>query len=108
MVAVYEDVTANNITRSTSSEYTASTYGGIYALKSNTYIVAVNGTKGNWFGAIGCWNIWSGGLPGINGYAITTGYIDLYLRVDNLGPQDIDHAKITKYGFSLGKSLTEF
>ena len=85
MATTYEDVTVDKITRITTSSYINpnNNYAGIYVLNSNTYIVCANGTKGNWFCALGCWSVWNNGLPGYNGKAITTGYIDLYLRVDN-------------------------
>lgn len=81
----YENVTVDKITRITTSGYInpGNNYAGIYAMNSSTYIVCANGSKGNWFCALGCWTVWNNGLPGYNGKAITTGYIDLYLRVDN-------------------------
>ena len=93
MVASYEDVDATDITKITSTGYTTpgTTYGGIYKCSNNSsqtevraYLLANNGTIGNWWGAIGSWTAYSGGIPGYNGKIITTGYIDLYLRVDNL------------------------
>lgn len=71
-----------NVTKITTSGYsTASSYGGAYILNSNTYICINNGTNGNWFGAFGCWGVFGGGIPGYGGSAVTTGYMDLYLRV---------------------------
>ena len=82
--AVFGDVDAADVTKITTSGYsTHSSYGGIYKLNNNSYFVANNGSNGNWFGALGCWNAWNGGIPGYAGVAITSGYIDLYLRVDN-------------------------
>ena len=84
LTAVFEDVDAADVTKITTSGYsTHSSYGGIYILNSNTYFVANNSTKGNWFGALGAWGTWNNGIPGYGGVAITSGYIDLYLRVDN-------------------------
>lgn len=80
----FEDVDAADVTKITTAGYsTDSRYGGIYKLNSNTYFVANNSNKGNWFGALGCWGTWNNGIPGYAGVAITTGFIDLYLRIDN-------------------------
>lgn len=80
----FEDVDSADVTKITTAGYsTSSSYGGIYKLNSNTYFVANNSTKGNWFGALGCWGTWNNGIPGYAGVAITTGFIDLYLRIDN-------------------------
>ena len=84
--AVYEDVTIDKITRVTTSGYInpGNNYAGIYKHNSNTYIVCANGTKGNWFCALGNWTLYQGGMPVYNGKVSTTGYLDLYIRVDNL------------------------
>jgi hypothetical protein len=82
MVAVYEDVAANLITRVTTTGYTNFSWGGIYAHKAQTYFCANNGTKGNWWGAIGTWQLHQEGIPGWT-TIIKSGYQDLYLRVDN-------------------------
>lgn len=86
MKATFEQTKAANITKITNG-YTASgsSYGGVHMLNGPTYLVGNNGTNGNWFGAIGCWSKWNDGLPGYNGVCISTGYIDLYYRVDNIG-----------------------
>ena len=88
-VAVYEDVVAAAVTKYTAADgYTNmnSTYGGIYKFNTNnTYYVMTNGTKGNWYGAIGAWNAWNGGIPGINNTAVKDGgHLDLYIRIDNV------------------------
>jgi hypothetical protein len=82
--AVFEDVDAADVTKITTTGYSNhSSYGGIYKFGSNTYFVANNSNKGNWWGALGCWTAISGGIPGYGGAIIKTGYIDLYLRIDN-------------------------
>lgn len=87
-VAVYEDVVASAVTKYTAADgYTDmnASHGGIYKFNSNTYYVMTNGTKGNWFGAIGAWNAWNGGIPGINSTAVKDGgHLDLYIRIDNV------------------------
>lgn len=83
MLGSYADVapTSSNIVKNTSSGY-STTSGGIYKLNSNTYLVVANQNNGNWFGAIGAWSEYQGGIPGYPNTAITTGYMDLYLRID--------------------------
>lgn len=84
MTCGYADVLASKITRNTSSGYSTNGYGGLWKKNGSTYLAAENGTNGsNWMGAMGSWTAWSGGIPGW-GSAITTGYMDLYARVDNV------------------------
>ncbi len=83
MTCAFGDVDVADVTINTSSGYTALTnYGGIYYKNSSTYLCVNNGNSGNWMGAVGSWSAWSGGIPGW-GKAVTSGYLDLYLRVDN-------------------------
>lgn len=87
-VTTYSDVAPGNITKYGSSQGysdSGSNYGGVFKFNENSYFVCHNGSPTNWFGALGCWNAWSGGIPGYNGVAIKDGgYIDLFLRVDNV------------------------
>lgn len=77
--------------------YTSTSYGGLYCMKnSNTYLAANNGTSGNWWGAVGASAAHAGGIPGWNGQAITTGYMDVYLRVDNV---NLDISSLTDTNF---------
>jgi len=83
-VAVFGDVDPADVTKITTSGYSNNTsYGGIYKKNANAYFTANNGTSNNWWGAIGSWTDYSGGLPGYAQTKITTGYIDLYIRIDN-------------------------
>ena len=91
----FEATKAANVTKITTSGYSnPSSYGGCYILNSNnTYLCCNNGTNGNWFGAFGCKVLYQGGLPGYAGVIVTTGYLDLYLRIDsksNLSQTSID------------------
>ena len=80
--ATYETVKRANITNNTSSGYNISSVsGGLYKLNSNTYFVICNASNGNWFGALGCWGSYNGGIPGFPNTTVTSGYIDLYYRV---------------------------
>lgn len=90
MTATHPQVAANLITRNTSSAYTQFSIGGLYKKNSNVYISSNTGGASSWWGGIGCFNnTYQGGIPGFGGVSntdnvITTGYIDLYLRIDNL------------------------
>ena len=83
MTCAFGDVDVADVSINTSSGYsTITNYGGIYKKVASTYLCVNNAASGNWIGAIGCWAAWSGGIPGWGG-AVTSGYMDLYLRVDN-------------------------
>ena len=83
MTCAFGDVDVADVTIVSTSGYTVlSNYGGIYYKNSSTYLCVNNANSGNWMGAVGSWTAWSGGIPGW-GKAVTTGYLDLYLRVDN-------------------------
>ena len=86
LTATYADVAAASITKNSSNGYAtaASSYGGIYLKNSRAYLLANNGNSSNWYGAIGSWTGYQGGIPGYNGATITTGGIDIYVRIDNL------------------------
>lgn len=83
--AVYADVSSANVTKITTSGYTnVSSAGGLYKHNSNTFFVINNGTSGNWYGAIGSWTAWNNGIPAYPSTgAVISGYMDLYLRLDN-------------------------
>lgn len=93
--AAFADVAAANITKNTSSGYTNWGTGGLYKINSgNTYLCTNNGTNGNWWGAVGKYSIYQGGTPGWNGTLVTTGAIDVFVRVDSVA----HGAKIYKVG----------
>lgn len=80
----FNDTKAANVTKITTAGYSNNANaGGIYKMNSNTYLVINNSVSGNWFGAVGSWNAHEGGIPGYPNTVITTGYMDLYLRIDN-------------------------
>lgn len=83
MTATFDQTTASNVTVNTSTGYTSGQGGLYYNNGTNSYLVRNNGTNGNWWGSVGCWTNWNGGIPGFGGATVTTGYVDLYLRVDN-------------------------
>lgn len=98
MTATYAQTTNANVTVNKTSGYSYSdSYGGMYKLNSSTYLTVNNGTNGNWFGATGCWSHWNNGIPGVLGKAVTTGYMDLYYRIDT---EKINDLKIFSNGIS--------
>lgn len=99
MTATYDDVTNDKIKRISDSR--RSRDGGIYHVNAfNTYFITNNGTRNNWHGAIGSWTQYSNRCPGWNNQVVTTGFMDLYLRIDNVCPMysgcyQFNHSTIT-------------
>ena len=90
MTATYDQTVNAKVTINKTSGYSYSdSYGGMYKLNSNTYLTVNNGVNGNWFGATGCWTRWNNGIPGVLGNAVTTGYMDLYYRIDTENINDL-------------------
>lgn len=85
MTATYEQVTVDNVTKITTDGYsTHAAYGGLHKHSARTYICTSNASSTDWFGAVGCYTLYQSGVPAYAGTVITTGYMDLYLRVDNI------------------------
>ena len=109
--ATYNQVKPSEVTRITTSGYTDGTYGGLYITNVNSHLCIANATNGNWYGALGCWTTWNGGIPGYPNSVVTTGYIDLYVRIDNILPKLIDcsgynnHMKIIGYPTVINDSI---
>lgn len=85
LFADWNDVQPNYITRITTDGYTDGSYGGLYlntGSQSTRFIIA-NSNSSNWYGAIGCWTNYQNGIPGYPNTVITTGYMDLYICIDN-------------------------
>lgn len=85
MLATFNDTIAENTTFVTTSGYTTprESYGGMYKGSSNSWLVCNNGNSGNWYGAIGCWTAYQGGIPGYDQATVSSGFIDVYIRIDN-------------------------
>ena len=99
MTAVYGDVDNADVTYTTGSGYSTSSWGGLYKKNSSAYLVANNGNSGNWWGATGSWSLHNSGIPAFLGQVVTTGYYDIYLRIDNLAN--------TKATITKGSAITE-
>lgn len=89
--AAYADVSGAKITKYTSADgytnFLSASYGGLYRKNSNTFLSENNGTSSSWWGAVGSWTAYQGGIPGFGSnststHIIKTGYMDLYLRID--------------------------
>lgn len=84
MGGTFDTTKAASVTKITTEGYSqSSSAGAAYKFNSNTFIIINNGTSGNWFGAIGSWSAHQNGIPGYPNSVITTGYMDLYLRIDD-------------------------
>ena len=101
MTATFANVAAANVVKMMGGEgnyeVSPSSWGGLYKKNSNTYLCANNGTSSSWWGAVGAWSVHQSGLPGWgpSQTVTTTGYNDIYLRIDNVTFSD-PTAKTTK------------
>lgn len=82
--AVYDDVKPTSVTRITTSGYTDGAQGGLWKMNSQARLCIANTNSGNWYGALGSWTAYQNGIPGYPNTTITNGYIDLYIRIDEL------------------------
>lgn len=81
-VAAFGDVDAADITKVSGYSTWNANYGGLCIGNSgNTRYTQNNGTNGNWWGATGAWTAYQGGIPGYMGKLVTTGCIDLYVKI---------------------------
>lgn len=95
MIATYDQTGSSNVYRYPSgSRYTMhESYYGLHKHGTNTYLCANNGNSGHWWGAIGAWAQHNSGIPGWGATLVTTGYIDLYIRVNCVGMTGAKQAK---------------
>lgn len=105
--AVYDNVKPAAVTRITTSGYTDGTFGGLFiGGHGSTRARIANANSGDWFGSFGSWTLYQNGTPGYPNTVVTTGYMDLYLRIDNL---DLNMgAKILKNSGINANTLIEF
>jgi len=98
MTATYDQVKPTSVTRiTTDGYYNYTSRGGFHVLNSSAYMVQTDSANGDWWGALGAWNAYNGGIPGFAGEVCSTGYMDVYIRIDNL--DDITLARLGKEGF---------
>lgn len=50
--------------------------------------MVANASKGNWWGATGCWTAYQGGIPGYPNNVCTTGNIRIFVRINNIKVRD--------------------
>ena len=96
MTCAFADVDVADITTVTTAGYSTmgSYMGGLYKKTSSTYLCQNNANSGNWWGAVGAWSAYNGGIPGWNGTTVTSGYVDVFIRIDNDSLITTDIAKI--------------
>lgn len=110
MTCSYTDVPANLVTWITTDGYSnvRQTCGGIFKKNKSAFIVLDNNTSGaNWWGAIGACSFYQSGIPGFLTSVLTTGYLDLYVRIDNQSFTDITTAANSKYNIWFASNLIE-
>lgn len=87
--AAWADVKPGTVTFNTSTGYSSSSYGGLWQMNSNARLCIANGSSGNWYGAFGCWSTYNtNNIPGYPNTNISTGYMDLYIRVPDANIKD--------------------
>lgn len=111
MTATYANVAAANVTKITTAGYSSSpsSWGGLYKNGSQTYLCANNGTSGNWWGAVGSYSVYQNGIPGWGPSltVTTTGYNDIYLRIDNISDTTTQHVRFEKSGMITASNFIE-
>ena len=85
LTATWDDVKAANVTKITTSGYSNnSAAGGLLQASGSTRTRIANASSSNWFGAFGSCTVYSTNkIPGYPNSDISTGYMDLYVRIDN-------------------------
>lgn len=85
LTATWDDVKAANVTKITTSGYSNnSAAGGLLQASGSTRTRIANASSSNWFGAFGSCTVYSTNkIPGYPNSDISTGYMDLYARIDN-------------------------
>ena len=98
MTCAFGDVDYADVTHITTSGYItpSSSFGGLYKKGGICWLCQNNSNSGNWWGAIGSWSAYQGGIPGWNGQLATSGYIDIYIRIDNNSLKEETITKIKK------------
>ena len=107
LIAAWADVQpgSSNVTLNTSTGYSTGTgsAGGMYIAPSNNYLNIANSASGNWYGAIGCWTEYNGGVPGYPNRTVKNGIKDLYIRVTD----SKQIARLQKNGLILTNTFIE-
>lgn len=85
LLATWATVAADYCQYKTATDgYNTSPYNkGMYLMKSSQlHMCIANASNGNWYGGIGVASAYNGGIPGYPNTTVTTGCIDLYIRID--------------------------
>lgn len=111
MTATFSQVSAANVSFVTGGTYTTPStgWGGFYRqTNGNCYINANNGgADANWWGALGAWIIYENGIPGYNAMVVTSGYLDVYIRIDNDSISGADLWALKKTYRTFGNQLNK-
>lgn len=107
MFITYEELMAIRPVYNTSAGYTTPTRVGLWKRDYNDscFLCADNGTRSNWWGAVCSYSIYQGGIPAVGG-VVTTGYLDLYVRIDNINTIS-NEDDMTRTGILKGNTLSE-
>ena len=70
-------------------------------------MVIANSNSSNWYGAAGIWTAYQNGIPWYPNTTITTGYMDIYIRIDNTVFSNYYNASITNTGLYIGNDFIE-
>lgn len=108
MIATHAEVATDKITYITTSGYSTHTYGGMYKKNSSCYLSQhVPDQPGWWWGVIGPWQLNDSSIPAWAGVSVTTGYTEVYIRIDNNSLSPTDKAKIFNNQDTIGLEFIE-
>lgn len=108
MIATHAEVATDKITYITTSGYSTHTYGGMYKKNSACYLSQhVPNQPGWWWGGIGPWQLNGSSIPAWAGVSVTTGYTEVYIRIDNDSLSPTDKAKIFNNQDTIGLEFIE-
>ena len=107
--ATYADVSpsSGNINRNINEGYVNGGFGGLYKFtrSSRTFFSIANNSNTTWYGATGSWTAYQGGIPGYPNSVITTGCVDIYIRIDSLNDNTV---KFYKTGIQTIENIYEY
>lgn len=84
LYATYAQIAPNKVTRITTAGYTNGGMGGLWKINGDsTRFCIANSSASNWYGAAGAFVVYSSGIPGYPNTTITTGYLDLYIKISD-------------------------
>ena len=106
--ATYDNVsTSQNIAPVLGDGYVNGGIRGLFRQTNpNSTFFAITGSKNtHWYGATGSWTAYQGGIPGYPDTVITTGCVDIYVRIDSLNDNKV---KFYKTGIQTVENIYEY